>query len=83
MKKINKEVQKIIKDFKIKPSVLKEIKPISDEEFAKASFRFTIDLINYTRCCAQLFCNDCNGVIKQDTWVDDSLFACKCDNSKK
>lgn len=51
MKKINKEVQKIIKDFKIKPSVLKEIKHISDKEFAKAYVKFTIDLINYTRCC--------------------------------
>ena len=49
MKKASKQTKKIVKQFNMKPSNLKETKQISYEEFVADCLRFTEDLINFTR----------------------------------
>ena len=49
------------------------------KEFAKQE---TEKAINYKRCSTELFCKDCNGVNKKNTWIDKSKFSCDCDKDK-
>ena len=39
--------------------------------------------MNVMQCSADLFCDDCDGVNKKDTWVDKSNFSCKCKDKAK
>jgi hypothetical protein len=77
MTEINKEVQRIVREYKLTPSKFLFVEDIKQEEINTWFENIKEDLINHIHCCMELKCGDCDCKIKYENIGCDTLKDCK------